>query len=486
MPAPRRVEAHVVGARQTMGSRDYRNRLLYWLIILSYKALGVTEAATRRPRRAPPSRRCAFIFLISKRACRLLARFFIASLRSTCARFIFARIVMPRTGIHGAHHGTDEGLRESPASTIVVRIHLLRPRLRNERSAPPFYPAATLHFAQQSFIAKARIRFRELLRWQVILIFLLIGAAQCSAHLAAVEISRLQSVTTRNGFRIFSDELKSSPQAMCRAVQFLGLHLAWWFPWSLAILPSSSFPHAKFFGLTKWNLATRLLLSGWAWSSSRYFLSDNARTITHGDVASVCRSGSHRPANEKIPTYWRQSIIGLVGVMLLLLACFWSDLFHHADGEWECERATLLARANISAAVWLTFRPYVLVPAAFSALEAAIAIYLIVSNRRKLARVALALAMVPAGLIVIHVSVGTFLSGRRRALSQRAATQEGHEGPLGLRSVSYLNRPFFLVKPSAIKLAPSVRQNWRDRFLSEPFLLSEMAGSGNRLSPGRA
>ena len=47
-----------------------------------------------------------------------------------------------------------------------------------------------------------------------------------------------------------------------------------------------------------------------------------------------------------------------------------------------------------------------------------------------------------------------------------------YEGPLHLGSslVFYLNRPFFLVNQSAdAELAPSGRQNWRDRFLSEPF-----------------
>ena len=53
---------------------------------------------------------------------------------------------------------------------------------------------------------------------------------------------------------------------------------------------------------------------------------------------------------ERMPRKWRvtgASIIGLVGVILLLLACCWSDLFHHADGRVERERTTLhrLARA---------------------------------------------------------------------------------------------------------------------------------------------
>ena len=191
---------------------------------------------------------------------------------------------------------------------------------------------------------------------------------------------------------------------------------------------------------------------------------------------------------ERMPKKWRvtgASIIGLIGIMLLLLACFWSDLFHHADGEWSAsaQRSTAWRALNdIPAAVWLTFRPYVAIVGCILALEAAIAIYLIVSNRQKLARVALALAMVPTGLIMIE-GTATMAPYFSLADAARFLNEPPHkkgdvfyEGPLHLGSslVFYLNRPFFLVNQSAdAELAPSVRQNWRDRFLSEPFLLTK-------------
>ena len=131
--------------------------------------------------------------------------------------------------------------------------------------------------------------------------------------------------------------------------------------------------------------------------------------------------------------------------------------------------------------VWLTFRPYVAIVGCILVLEAAIAIYLIVSERQKLARVALALAMVPTGLIMIEGTAAMApyfsLADAARFLNQ-APHKKGdvfYEGPLHLGSslVFYLNRPFFLVNQSAeAELAPSGRQSWRDRFLSEPFLLT--------------
>src|SRR2546421_12244517 len=71
-------------------------RLLYWLIIASYKVLGVNEAAARLPVALAVVATVALIFLIGEKLSDYL-RGFIAGLiyLSFCGTFLLARIVMP-------------------------------------------------------------------------------------------------------------------------------------------------------------------------------------------------------------------------------------------------------------------------------------------------------------------------------------------------------------------------------------------------------
>lgn len=116
------------------------------------------------------------------------------------------------------------------------------------------------------------------------------------------------------------------------------------------------------------------------------------------------------------------------------------------------------------------------------ALASAAAIYLIIFDRQKLARVALALCMIPTGLMMIEGTAAMApyfsLADAARFLNQ-SPHRKGevlYEGPLHLGSslVFYLNRRFFLVNQSAEnEFALTKATPWQDRFLTEPDVIAK-------------
>ncbi|MGC2626877.1 MAG: glycosyltransferase family 39 protein, partial [Candidatus Udaeobacter sp.] len=154
--------------------------LLYWLIIASYKILGVNEAAARLPLALAVVATVALIFLIGEKLSDYW-RGFIAGLiyLSFCGTFLLARIVMPEPlvstfmtgamfcGICGYERRRHRRLWFAGVWVFVALACLTKGALGI------VYPAMV--FVMLSiFYREARIRFRALLRWEYVLIFLLI------------------------------------------------------------------------------------------------------------------------------------------------------------------------------------------------------------------------------------------------------------------------------------------------------------------------
>src|ERR1051325_2929311 len=221
--------------------------LLYWAIIASYKILGVNEAAARLPVALAVVATVALIFLIGEKLTDYW-RGFIAGLiyLTCCGTFLLARIVMPEPLVCAFMAGA-------------IFCGLCGYQRRRQRRVwfagfwvcsgfacltkgllGVVYPAA-IFLLLSIFYREARLRFRALLRWEYLAIFLLIAAPwhiwvqwrfpgyfhyiiarEWEGHLWGI-----------------SDELRDYLEVP--AYQFVLMHLLWWFPWSIALLPGVIF-----------------------------------------------------------------------------------------------------------------------------------------------------------------------------------------------------------------------------------------------------
>ena len=91
------------------------------------------------------------------------------------------------------------------------------------------------------FYREARLRFRALLRWKYFGIFCLIVApwhiwAQWSFPGYFGYVVSSEWIGHLRGLNDATHDFKGVP-----VYQFLGMHLAWWFPWSIALLPGLIF-----------------------------------------------------------------------------------------------------------------------------------------------------------------------------------------------------------------------------------------------------
>src|SRR6266480_5048875 len=156
--------------------------LLYWLIIISFKLFGVNVAAARLPVALAVVASTALIFLIGEKITDYW-RGFIASLvyLSFCGTFLLARIVMPEplvsAFIAGAIFCAIGGYQRRrhrrawfAAFWICSAFACLSKGLLGV-----VYPAAILVLLS-IFYREARLRYRALLRWEYLALFLLIVA----------------------------------------------------------------------------------------------------------------------------------------------------------------------------------------------------------------------------------------------------------------------------------------------------------------------
>ena len=102
------------------------------------------------------------------------------------------------------------------------------------------YPAA-IFLLLSIFYREARVRFRALLRWDYLLIFCLIVApwhiwAQWHFPGYFGYLVSSEWIGHLRGLNDATHDFKGVP-----VYQFLGMHLAWWFPWSIALLPGLIF-----------------------------------------------------------------------------------------------------------------------------------------------------------------------------------------------------------------------------------------------------
>ncbi len=447
--------------------------LLYWLIIVSFKLFGINAAAARLPGALAVVASVALIFLIGEKLTDYW-RGFIGGLiyLSFCGTFLLARIVMPEPLVSAFIAGA-------------IFCGLCGYQRRRHRRAwfagfwicsafacltkgllGVVYPAAVF-LLLSIFYREARLRYRALLRWEYLAIFLLIVAPWhiwAELHFPGY-FPRLLSSEWLGHLRGLSDE--THDYLGVPAYQFVFMHLAWWFPWSIALLPGVMFAWRRVMRPPEINFADALPLCwmGVVFVPLLFLL-----------------------VWDRMPQRWRAAgafAVGLTGLMSAAAAFFLASAARALNGDWgamDARWTAWKALHDMPISAWLALRPLLVITGSSLVFFSLLALYFIFKRREKLAAIVLAASMVPIGLSMMDGVARTApyfsLADVARFLNTRleAGGDTIFEGPLDESSslIFYLNRKFFLVNQNRQRAAP-LGTPPVDIFLNENAVLEKWA-----------
>jgi 4-amino-4-deoxy-L-arabinose transferase-like glycosyltransferase len=470
--------------------------LLYWLIVVSFKLFGINAAAARVPVALASVGLVALIFLIGEKIADYW-RGFLAGLiyLSFCGVFLLGRIVMPEPLVSALIAGA-------------IFCGLCGYQRRRYRSAwfAGFWICSALACLTKGFLAivypgaiflllstfcrEARIRFRALMRWQYLALFCLIVAPWhiwAQWHFPGY-FRYLVGSEWIGHLRGLSDAMHD--YVGVPVYQFLLMHLAWWFPWSMALLPGLIFAWRRVIRPREIEFSDALLL---CWMSVIFvpllFLGQRQDYYSMSMWSALALWAA--VAWDRIPGRLRAAgaiVVGLIGLLSAAVALFISNAAHGANGNWGAmnDRWTAWeALRGMPVSTWLVFRPMLAITGASLLLLSGVALYFVSKQRERIAAIALSAAMIPAGLSmtesVARIAPYFSLADLGRFLNVRL-DEKGEvlfEGPLDDSSslIFYLNRSFFVVGQNPQKEVPIGKPS-TDIFLNENAVLEKWGAPG--------
>jgi 4-amino-4-deoxy-L-arabinose transferase-like glycosyltransferase len=442
--------------------------LVYWLIVLSYKIFGVTATAARLPTALAMIASIALTFLIGERLGGYW-RGFAAGLIHLCSggAFLLGRAVTPEpvfsAFVAGAIFCAVCGYQRRQFRRawfagvwLCAGLACLSKGLEG-----PLLLAGTCVLLAVLF-REARLRFRLLLHWSYLFLFILIVAPWY--------------IWTQNHFPGFFPRMFSGAgDPGLPRWQFLVLHFAWWFPASILVLPGLFFATRKILRAHELSFAEALPLCWMAAGFLPLLLLGHQTAYSSMSMWSAFALWAAL-VWERTPPPFR--IVGLcflflAGAAAVIVAFFAPEILRG------------ILPADASFASWLILRRLFEIVGAALGVFAVAALCFAGRPRPEIALLPVLAAMVPIGLCLAEgtsrMAPSFSLAGAARFLNPRLE-QSGevlYEGPQRNASTLtfYLQRKFFLVnqEPDFFDRSEAARQ----KYLDEPFVLD----AWNRADP---
>lgn len=459
--------------------------LLYWLIIASYKVFGVYTAATRVPIALAVVATAIFTFLIGERLADYWRGFAAGLIYLTLSgTFIFGRIVMPEplfsAFFAGAIYCGLAGFQQRHQRRSYYAGFWVCAALACLTKGPHGLMLPAMTFAVLACCYReGRMRLRSLLWWPYFLLFFaLIGPWYIWIEIhfdgafhrfVAEEWTKHLIGRYPNG--IWYDDVPRW--------QFAATHLAWWFPWSVAILPALVFSWRRVMRPRELGFQQALPMV-WAGVVLVPVLAIGQRqdyyALSMFSAFALWAAMIFERASNPLRTAGA-AIVGLTGMIIGGITLALPRLIPVNERDWgetDFRWTAWKALADMPASVWVQFRPLLAITAAALVLGAIATVYLQRGGREKIAVVGLACGMIVVGLCMVNgiARIAPFfsLAEAARFLNAHLGTNGEvlfEESPGVASSLGfYLDRKFAMVNQEPDPRIPLTEEQ-RNLFLKE-------------------